>query len=251
MNPALDALLHHPAIWRGGDLSSATVPTVSSGHASLDQQLPGGGWPLGAVTEILMDGAGIGELSLLLPTLAQVAEEGRGIVWVAPPHVPYAPALAAAGVTPDMCLVVNPDRKTSADLAWTVEQALRSGACGAVLAWPGAQLDYRSLRRLQLAAEASGALCFLFRPLSVANLPSPAPLRLKLGMADKHLAVSLLKRRGAGESVRLLLAIQSRRWRRLHQAESGRDLPLAGLGLIPSLFNVRPVLPGQRPVPVH
>lgn len=276
MNPALDDLLHHPAIWRAGDLASAAVPTLSSGHHSLDQELPGGGWPLGAVTEILLDDAGIGELSLLLPALAQVTGEGKGVVWVAPPHLPYAPALETAGVAVDLCLVVSPqrqDRAGNADVLWTAEQALRSGACGAVLAWPTAPVDYRALRRLQLAAEAGGTLCFLFRPMTVANTPSPAPLRLKLAMADKHLAVHLLKRRGAGTSTQLRLALQARRWRHLNQwPDQGSGRPGSGRNVgrlagswsgLPDLFarlaSLLPFAPdqdvrrhpGQRPVPVH
>ena len=57
--------------------------------------MPGGGWPTGARTEILSGRAGIGELQLVLPALAALSWAGKRVVWLAPPHLPYAPALAA------------------------------------------------------------------------------------------------------------------------------------------------------------
>src|SRR5437762_12848236 len=99
---ALEEILQrHPclsrSVWRGGALSLA-APAVASGFAELDRELPGGGWPAGALTEILGRREGIGELELVLPALAALSWAGKRIVWLAPPHLPYAPALAAAGV---------------------------------------------------------------------------------------------------------------------------------------------------------
>ena len=218
MNPALHQVLSGCAVWRGNDVPPPASPSLPSCFAALDGELPGGGWPVGALTEILSDCAGIGELSLLLPALARLTREGQGVVWIAPPFVPYAPALAAAGIDPRHCLVVAPE--TGRDSLWVAEQALRSGACGAVLAWPEKNVDYRSLRRLQLAAEEGAASAFLFRPESVATLPSPAPLRLTLALEEKHLCVRLLKRRGGATSAPLHLAVQSQRWRQVWEAET-------------------------------
>src|SRR5207249_12006153 len=108
--------------------------TVASGFELLDAQLPGGGWPQGALTELLHLSEGIGEVALLLPTLARLNREGRGVVWIAPPHLPYAPALRAAGLQAEQNLIVTPAHP--ADALWAAEHALRSGACGAVIAWP-------------------------------------------------------------------------------------------------------------------
>src|SRR2546429_3509345 len=91
------ALLDRPDIWRGDSLSRTGAPTLPCGFPGLDAELPGGGWPAGALTEILLAHEGIGELRLLGPALAGLSRRGLRLVWIAPPHLPHAPALAAAG----------------------------------------------------------------------------------------------------------------------------------------------------------
>jgi cell division inhibitor SulA/protein ImuA len=187
------ALLDRPDIWRG-DLNRAGTPTVPCGFPGLDAELPGGGWPAGALTEILPAHEGIGELRLLGPALAGLSQCGLRLVWIAPPHLPYAPALAAAGI--DIANLVLVRAASPKDTLWAAEQALASNACGAVLAWPrGAK--YAELRRLQIAAEGGRAPAFLFRAPEAASEPSPAPLRIALETSDGGLAVHVVKRRGA------------------------------------------------------
>jgi hypothetical protein len=197
INPALRSVLQHPAIWRGHDLAQVVVPSVATGYTALDHELPGGGWPTGALTELLHDREGIGELRLVAPALARLSAAGRWVAWVAPPHIPYAPALAAAGVKLSRLLIIG--NVSSRDSLWATEQALRSGACGAVLFWPN-EIDPRALRRLQLAAEAGGALGLLYRPLRAAEYTSPASLRMALEPQGKELSVRILKRRGGAAS---------------------------------------------------
>ncbi|GMQ88724.1 MAG: translesion DNA synthesis-associated protein ImuA [Gammaproteobacteria bacterium] len=189
----LDTLLQRPDVWRAGQVS-ATVKAVPSGFAELDAQLAGGGWPRGALTELIMPRQGIGALRLLMPALAQLSQDDRWICWVAPPHIPYAPALVSAGIDLSRVLLVHP--KAQQDGLWAVEQSLRSGNCSAVLAWPTLE-DNVILRRLQLAAEAGDALGFLFRSRRYVQRPSPAALRLQLEPEiGGSLSVSILKRRG-------------------------------------------------------
>ena len=198
----LPQLLQRADIWRGGD--APAVAGVSSGFVALDALLPGGGFPLGALTEILTPRVGVGELRLLLPTLARLARE-RWIAFVAPPYIPYAPALVRAGIDLSHVLVVH--ARERGDVLWSVEQALRAGTCGAVLAWPGAARTHGSkpegrdtafkwLRRLQLAAEAGNAMGLMFMSSrAVANV-SPAALRLAVEPQADGVAVRVLKRRG-------------------------------------------------------
>lgn len=204
----LDAVLTRRDVWRGDRLAEAPAPTIASGWPALDEALPGGGWPRGALTEILVDGNGLGELSLVLPALAALREEGGWSLAVAPPHGLHAPAWAAAGVDLNKLVVVCPGEKANprSEAWWALEQALASGAPGAVLGWGGG--DSRTLRRLQVAAAASHSLAFVFRPARFAQEASAAPLRLHLlGWRQGRLAVRLLKRRGPPLITPLLLAL--------------------------------------------
>jgi hypothetical protein len=186
-------LLRHP-VWRGGGLTAPTLPAVPSGYAALDRELPGGGWAAGALSEFLCARQGVGELQLVLPALAGLSRARGRIVWLAPPHLPYAPALAAAGLRLEFLTVVRaPGRR---DALWAAEQVLRAATCRALLLWlPHA--GYAELRRLALAAETGRAVTFLFRPPQAVQEPSPAPLRLALEPDGGQLAVRVLKRRGA------------------------------------------------------
>src|SRR5690242_18146799 len=186
---ALAAVLRHPGIWRRGASSRPKIDAEPTGNASLDAQLPGGGWPRGALSEILIGHDGIGECSLLLPALASLTQAGRRIVFVAPPYIPYPPALAAAGI--DLAHVVHIDA-ADADTHWTAEQCLRAGSCGAVLSWMPTT-DYQKLRRLQLAAETGAAIGFVFRPLAAAKETSPASLRVQVTMTHGLPKVDILK----------------------------------------------------------
>jgi protein ImuA len=126
-------------------------------------------------------------------------------VWIAPPHLPYAPALAAAGIDLTHLAVVRaPGRR---DALWAAEQALRAGSCHALVAW-FRNARYAELRRLAVAAEASSAFVALFRPRAAMHEASPACLRLVLEPAAGELEVHLLKRRGAPLAAPLRLAVK-------------------------------------------
>ena len=217
---SLEDLLQRADLWRGG--SAPPVAGLPTGFAELDAHLPGGGWPIGALTEMLIDRNGIGELQLLMPLLARLTREDRWVAFIAPPYIPYAPALRRAGVNLAHVLVVHP--RESNEALWATEQALRAGTCGAVLAWP-ATADMQRLRRLQLAAETGHALGVLFRPGRVAGESSPAALRLKLDPAPAGLAVHILKRRGGWPTGPVILEMQHALAMRTSARSPARDLP--------------------------
>jgi protein ImuA len=203
MKPALAALLQHPLLWRGDRLAQAD-DTVASGFASLDRELPGGGWPRAALTELLVDAEGIGELQLLLPALKRLAQAGEWVALVAPPHIPYAPAFAGRGIDPARVIVV--DAAEDRQRWWAAEQVLRSNSAGALLFWPLTVGDQRT-RRLQLAAQEGKTLAFLFAPTARAAQASPSPLRLRLSFSGHCLSVDIFKRRGGVVSAPLLLDV--------------------------------------------
>ncbi|CAN5189929.1 translesion DNA synthesis-associated protein ImuA [soil metagenome] len=185
----LDLLLDSGRVWRGGP---PPVPAVATGHLALDARLPGGGWPGHALTEILSEPWGSGELGLVMPALARLSEGEQWIAWVGAPFLPYAPAIASHGVDLSRLLFVRPGQ----DVVWVMEQALRSGTCAAVVGWER-QAGMRHLRRLQLAAEEAGVCCLLFRPCGCRSQASPAALRLCVTPEAGGLRIDILKCRGA------------------------------------------------------
>lgn len=197
----LDQLLQDSRIWQAGRGAVATCATVSTGWLRLDHAL-GGGWPLGQLTEFLIDAHGVGEFTLLLPALGlladQQAQQGKPSKWVtlvSPPYMPYAPALARSGMDLARLLVVH--SRQEMDTLWAMEQALHSQTCAAVVGWSQIA-DKAPLRRLQLAAETGDSWAVLFRPSHLRSSGSPAPLRIHLAWepVGSRLMLSVLKRRG-------------------------------------------------------
>lgn len=182
-----------PHVWRAPELARGAERVTGTGHAALDRELPGGGWPRGHLVEIVQASAGRHVWQLLLPALAQAAsEEGGPIVVVDPPHLPFAPALRAQGLAPERLLrLVAQDPKRA---LWATEQALRCADVAAVMAWLP-RVRGPELRRLHLAAAQQGRLLFAFRGPDARGDSSPARVRLEIEEGEA-LRVRLLKRRG-------------------------------------------------------
>lgn len=208
MNDALENLLRNPRVWQGiqqagGPEGLATA--YPTGYASLDRHLPGGGWPRYALTEILLEHYGTGELKLLMPALARLSNadeidpqsggdrEAGWIAWIAPPFQPYPPALLQWGINLQHMLIVHPRQDIEA--LWAAEQALSSGNCAAVLVWSDV-LDEKTSRRLQLAAEKGQSWAIAFRPLKALLQSSAAALRIELTAGEQGTDVRILKSRG-------------------------------------------------------
>lgn len=198
----LQKLLKNPHIWRRGEFSVPGRKHLPSGFNLLDQRL-GGGWPVGVLTELLLDRAGIGELRLLMPALERLTRDEPApdrdqhltgchattdntkdwLVWISPPYIPYVPALTHYGLDVSRMLVVRSGQQL--DGLWAMEQALQSSACAVVVAWL-ADVDDRSMRRLQLAAESGACWAIVFRHARFATGRSPAPLRIHLEPGGEH-----------------------------------------------------------------
>ena len=331
----------HPSLWRASQLGGAAQRVTPSGFEALDAELPGGGWPHGALTELLLAQPGVGELRLLAPALAAAAaaaaavaqrqpsprstpphqgrgrstghghgaptpvDEGRCVMLFDPPAALSAWALAQCGLSSRHWLVVQaragqqPGRATngltaawastqsqarsqarsqqcasgaliaaaaatadapshdggvvatarhapwdvssrsaprsmahnaphntprhaprsanrlspllaSADLLWALEQALKSGHVGTILAWLPLTLRADALRRLQIAAQSHDGPVFVFRDALARSKPSPAPLRCLLAPAGVDgLSLRVLKRRGPPLAQPLRLTLPS------------------------------------------
>jgi cell division inhibitor SulA/protein ImuA len=168
----LAEVLARPDVWRGDCFPEAAALTLSSGYAALDAELPGGGWPRGALTELLVDGPGLGEVSLLLRVRALCGNGGGG--WLEPAGGAASPraGLGRSGV----------------------DSAVDGGGAGGGPAMPamrcgrwnrhwrerrrarvlglGASADARAVRRLQVAA---GGSTLAFLPSAAHRRRAPAP----------------------------------------------------------------------------
>jgi protein ImuA len=206
----LDALLR-AQVWRASSLGAGLCTCVGSGFAALDTELPGGGWPTQSLSEILLsDGLAGVEWRLLAPALAPLLvgaparppkrgrtekkHSERPLLLINAPLTPHLPGLQRAGLPAQRLIWIAPE--TPAQQLWALEQAIKSNASAAILAWlPRAAPE--QIRRLQSCAQAMDAPIFLFRPLAVQTQSSAAPLRLCVSAGPGWtLQVRLLKRRG-------------------------------------------------------
>ena len=185
-------IVSHPLLWRGKQVSHR-IHTISTGHETLDEVLPGNGWPMGAVTELINDTAGCGELSLLVPALARLGRQNERVAMIDPPWIPCPSALHGRGLALEKLLLINTQSKSES--LWACEQVVRGMSGGAMLAWPDAP-SFSEIRRLQLSAKSTRKTVFLFRDRKAASASSPATLRLQLTTDDGDLRVKVLKCRG-------------------------------------------------------
>ena len=192
-------LAEHEAYWQRFGVHRATrqaqLPAMATGWPALDRQLPGGGYPIGAVTELLCKSAGLGELSLLLHALARrMAEQPRRqLAFIAPPATLHAPALAQAGIDCARLPIVT--CRDESEKVWCVEQMARANAFAGFVVW-GDRLDTTALRRLQLAAEKAVCPVFVYRDIRAAAERSPAALRLAITAQSTGQRLEILKCRG-------------------------------------------------------
>ncbi len=179
-------------IWRADELAVSRSTTCSTGHVTLDAELPNGGWPRSALVELLVQQHGIGEMQLLKPTLVSLSKQQR-VALIQPPYLPHAMACRSWQVNDRNVLWLRPG--SSADALWSTEQILKNGSCGAVVLWQS-NVRAESLRRLNLAAQSTDTWLWLIRPLAAAADASPSPLRIALRPALGGVSVDIIKRRG-------------------------------------------------------
>lgn len=248
-------------VWHADELGACQQRVQATGYGALDAQLPGGGWPVGALSEVLQPVAGLHEWQLVTPALAQaVARRAGVVVMVAPPCEPFAPALQARGLPPQRWCVV---RSAGAAALWAAEQALRCPDVLALLAWLP-QVQPAALRRLQVSAAQQQQLLWVFRPAEAGRQASPALLRLQVEGAPLSTAaagaftapgmrVHILKRRGPplGQALDLpgchlplaqALAAQAARHRTAQAAGPQHAVHSPG----PAVTGAAPVLPEGR-----
>ena len=190
---SLKSCLDRQDIWSGNQSTITTRAVVPTGFDELDQCLPGGGWPLGAITEILVKGINYSPLWLIAPALSVLSKQARWQTWIAPPHIPFAPALNDNGIELSRMLLVRPSRQQ--DALWAAEESLRSGGCSVVLFWTQ-HLGRIPLHRLQLAAERSKTWMIYFCTGRTVDSHTSAALRIQCQPNPDGIQLNILKCRG-------------------------------------------------------
>jgi protein ImuA len=209
-------------IWRASELAVSRATTYPTGHALLDEALPGNGWPRSMLVELLLQQSGIGEMQLLKPALARLSHNQR-IALVQPPFFPHAKACQTWGIDTSRILWIR--AKSTGDALWSAEQILKNGSCGALILWQ-AHVRTESLRRLNLAAQTAHTWFWLMRPMACAADSSPAPLRLALRPAPAGVSIDIIKRRGPRCDTPLFVPLASMPAGR-HPLEHDDDNPIA------------------------
>jgi hypothetical protein len=170
--------LVHRMEGRVGTIESDQPAVFSAGGAVLDRLLPHGGLRPGTLVEWVCDARRSGANLLAMIAAANilahessgnrplVVVDGLGDGSIGGGEAFYPPAAMSLGIPADAMIVMRKQRGHSrGDLIWAIDQSLRSGAVAAVYAEIGDWLDPADARRLQLAAEAGGAVGLLVRPI--------------------------------------------------------------------------------------
>src|SRR6266446_3164768 len=158
------------------------------GIKAIDGRLPEGGLALGALHEVAGGGNGAIDGAAAALFAAGIAARTRGrVLWCVTRQDLFAPALALAGLAPDRVIYVEAGDEKSVLACF--EEGLRHGGShggssygglGAVVA-EVARLSMTASRRLQLAAEGSGAIGIAIRRFPILHrLPAPS-IRLPPG----------------------------------------------------------------------
>jgi len=192
--------LHQLNAWEQPAVSGSSLVTAT-GIPVLDDMLPCGGWPKNGLVEIIIPDAYSDALSLLMPALIRLSQQGRWIAMVNPTWPTRSSLLTETAINHAKVLQVNPHPGRSA--LWTAESMLHSGDCSVVMAWPNCSTELMG-KRLQKAAAHGKALGILFCYEGLETQPSGVATRLKLEIDGEGRAVYLLGSRGetlAGEAL--------------------------------------------------
>jgi protein ImuA len=131
------------------------------GRQKIDRILPGGGLALGALHEVAGGGNGAIDGAAAALFAAGIAARTRGTgLWCLTRTDLFAPAIAQAGLQSDRLIYEEAGDEKS--ILACFEEGLRHPGLGAVVA-EVARLSMTASRRLQLAAETSGAIGIAIR----------------------------------------------------------------------------------------
>ena len=184
--------LHHLNAWERKSPGDSYL-VIHAGTPALDGLLPAGGWPRTGLVEITVPDEYTDAISLLLPALLRLSQQGRWLAMVTPPYKPRARVLTTTGMNNSSVLQVNPHPGRSS--LWTVESMMRTGNCSIVMAWPSCATELME-KKLKKAASIGKTLAVLFRREGMSSHTSTADVRLKLEAGESEKVVYLLDSQG-------------------------------------------------------
>ena len=194
-----------PGVWRASQQAAPPAHLCPTHHAALSRWLPGGGWPLGSLIEVLTEARGSGELALVAPALADLPTQ-RPIVLLNPPGMPNALAWQQWQIASHRLWWIH--SKNLTDAWWSAETVLRSRSFAALLAWVD-PIEDQALRRLHASVQDTTTLTFLFRPQACSTQFSPCPLRLVATPTTNGLSIEVLKSKGRKPAEPMTVALGS------------------------------------------
>ena len=175
-------------IERGASRGTAAASRLDFGIEAIDRVLPGG-LATGALHEVLGQGADSEHATLPSLLVGSLLARHRGhgqVLWVMRGRDLFAPALSAFGLHPDRLILVE----AGGAVLDVMEEALRHRGLLGVVGEVDGRLALTASRRLQLAAESSGAVGFAIRrsrhhddPALIA--PSAAVSRWRVGVLPR------------------------------------------------------------------
>lgn len=131
------------------------------GVAEIDRKLLGGGLAFGCVHEVSGASAGMADANAAMLFVAAALGRSKGkILWCAPERDLFAPSLEQVGL--DMTRVIFVEAGDEKKVLARMEEGLRQGGVTAVVG-EISKLTMNESRRLQLAAEQSGAMGVVLR----------------------------------------------------------------------------------------
>ena len=164
-------------IERGGTETPAGC--LPFGIEAIDDTLPGGGLPTAALHEVV--GHGIDAQYAAAPALfaAGILARLHGpVLWVMERGDLFAPGLAAAGLPPGRVIYAEAPRSA---VLIAMEEGLRHPGMAGVVAEVSARISLSASRRLQLAAQAGGAVGMLLRRGDGVDAAMAAVTRWRIG----------------------------------------------------------------------
>ncbi len=223
--PALFEQLSHQirAIELGGRRKGELPNAISSGCQELDRLLPDGGYAPGTIIEWIEPTLGCGGIYLAIAAARHAMADGKYLVVVDPRQRFYPPAAQSMGIPIERLIVLRPDNES--DLMWSIDQALRCSAVGAVVAHLDRVSELQA-RRFQLAAEQGQALGCWLRPWKIQRAPSWAEIQWLVQPISSHPPGLVNKtpnvRRIGLEALRMRAGAIGRRWTLAIDTQSGR-----------------------------